>query len=205
MKIFYFRTGPVSVNTYIVYNENTLDGFIIDPGGNYKRIIKEINDKGITLKAQLLTHGHFDHCGASAQLQQDGVPVYIHSFDAPKLSSEGNLSEMFNIEFNNFSADYLLNDGDMFTIADIEIKVLLTSGHTSGSVCFIIGNNIFSGDTLFNISIGRTDFPDGDSDALIKSIKEKLFTLKGDYSLYPGHDDCSTLEYEKNYNPMIEW
>lgn len=205
MEIIHFKTGPVSVNTYIVYNQDTLKGFIIDPGGNFKRILKEITDKGINLQAQLLTHGHFDHCGACRQLQDYGVPVYIHKNDAAKLNSKGNLSEFFGAGFEKFSADRQLNGGDILDIAGFSIKVLHTPGHTSGSVCFIVNGCIFSGDTLFNMSVGRTDFPDGDSAALLCSVRDKLFALKGEYSLYPGHDEFSTLDYEKKYNPYVEY
>ena len=205
MKIVSFKTGFVSANTYIVYDKNSLKGFIIDPGGGYKRIIKEAHDLGVTLQAQLLTHGHFDHCGASAQLQEDGIEVYIHSNDAPKVSGNGNLAHMFNLPFANFSADKIINDGDILNIAGFEIKVLHTPGHSSGSVCYICGQNIFSGDTLFNMSVGRSDFPDGNANTLNNSIKEKLFKLSGDYNVYPGHDQQTTLDYERNYNPMIEW
>lgn len=204
MKILYFKTGPISVNTYIVYNEKSLDGFIIDPGGNYKRIKKECSDYGIKLKAQLLTHGHFDHCGACAELQKEGIPVYIHKDDMEKLNNSYNLAGMFNISFNSFTAEKILNEGDKFTIAEINIEVLHTPGHTSGSVCYIIENNIFSGDTIFKMSIGRTDFPGGDTKTLHKSIRDKIFKLKGDYNLYPGHDEFTTLDYERSNNPMFE-
>lgn len=205
MQVLSFKTGPVSVNTYIVYNPETMEGIVIDPGGGYKRIKHEAAEKGITLKAQLLTHGHFDHCGASAMLQRDGLPVYIHEKDFDKPMGSGCLAESFGISFDYFTPDHKVKDGDVLNIAGLEVKVLHTPGHTSGSVCFLIEDAIFSGDTLFNMSIGRTDFPDGDFEELNRSIREKLFSLEGDYDLYPGHDEFSTLSYEKNYNPMVEW
>ena len=204
MKFITFKTGPVSVNTYIIYDEKTLNGFIIDPGGTYKRIVKEASDLGINLKAQLLTHGHFDHCGVSSQLQKDGVPVYVHKDDANKLNSDGNLAGYFGIHFEKFIADHILNDNDIINIAGFDIKVLHTPGHSTGSVCYVLGNNIFSGDTLFRLSIGRTDFPEGDYNKLQNSIKNKLFKLEGDYNVYPGHDISTTLSYEKSHNTMIE-
>lgn len=202
MKFFNFKTGYVSANTYIVYNENTLKGFVIDPGGNYKRILKEANDRGITLEAQLLTHGHFDHCGASCKLQNGGVKVYIHYGDADKLHTDGNCAKIFGLPFENLTADYLLNDGDLLNIAGIEIKVMHTPGHTSGGVCYIIEDNLFSGDTLFYMSVGRTDFPDGSSAKLRQSLK-KLFELKGDYKVYPGHNGETTLESERKF--LTQW
>lgn len=199
MKFFYFKTGFVSVNTYIVYNQHTMQGFVIDPGGNYKRIIKETADRGITLTAQLLTHGHFDHCGASAQLQKDGLKVYIHNLDAEKLYTDGNGAAFFGASFDTFIADYTFKDGDILSFAGIDIKVLHTPGHTSGSVCFIIEDKIFSGDTLFYMSVGRTDMFDGNDLKLKESIK-KLFGLKGDYEVYPGHSNKTTLEFERQNN-----
>lgn len=174
-------------------------GFVIDPGGNYKRIIKETADRGITLSAQLLTHGHFDHCGASAQLQKDGVKVYIHSLDADKLHSDGNGAAFFGVPFDTLTADYTFNDGEELYIEGIEVKVLHTPGHTSGSVCFIIDGKIFSGDTLFYMSIGRTDMFDGDGQKMKQSIK-KLFALEGDYEVFPGHSGKTTLEFERQNN-----
>lgn len=205
MEITALRTGPISVNTYIVFNPKTKEGIVIDPGGGCKRIKREAELSGITLKAQLLTHGHYDHCGASLKLQQDGVPVYIHEKDFDKPGGSGCLARAFGMPFDYFTPDFKVKDGDVLNIAGMEIKVLHTPGHTSGSVCYIIEDAIFSGDTLFHMSVGRTDFPDGDFRALNRSIKEKLFSLKGEYTLYPGHDEFSSLSYERNYNPMVEW
>jgi hydroxyacylglutathione hydrolase len=204
MRLFYFKTGYVSANTYIVYNENNMRGFVIDPGGNYKRIKKEAEDRGITLEAQLLTHGHFDHCGASHSLQQDGIKVYIHKDDAEKLHGGGNGADIFRLPFESFTADYILNDGDVINIADIEIKVMHTPGHTSGGVCYIIGDNIFTGDTLFYLSVGRTDLPDGDAARLQQSLK-KIFALEGDYNVYPGHNGETTLVFERKNNYFAQW
>jgi glyoxylase-like metal-dependent hydrolase (beta-lactamase superfamily II) len=203
MRIISFRTGFISANTYIVYDENTLEGFIIDPGGNYKRIIKETEDNKIRLKAQLLTHGHFDHCGASAELQEYGVPVYIHCLDADKLTSEGNLAGFFGLPFENFRADKILKGGETLIIAGMQIKVLHTPGHSEGGVCYICGNKIFCGDTIFYMSVGRTDFGDGNAQTLNDSIINKLFKLEGDYELYPGHGQPTTLEFERKNNPMV--
>lgn len=204
MGIEHFKTGPLSVNTFIVYNKDTGEGFIIDPGGNYKSIVSRAGKLGVRLLAQLFTHGHFDHCGAGSQLQKDGIDAYIHSADADKLKGRGSLSYLLGIEFDGFTADYMLSGGQVLDIAGFKIEVLHTPGHSAGSVCYVAGDIIFSGDTLFNMSVGRTDFPDGDAGALNKSITQKLFSLKGDYHLYPGHDELTTLEYQRLYNPYVE-
>lgn len=207
MKIISFRTGPISVNTYIVYKNDTKEGFIVDPGGNFKRIVKEVTDNNIKLCAQLLTHGHFDHCGASKQLQEIGVPVYIHQKDAEKTSGNGNLSKNLGMEFNNFTTDNVFKDGDTLKIGGFEIEVMHTPGHTKGSSSFLLRKErvIFTGDTLFNMSVGRTDLPEGNAVALNNSIRSKVFALQGDYDVYPGHDESTTLDYERNYNPYVEY
>ncbi len=204
MQILCMRTGLITVNTYIVTNDRK-EGFIVDPGGNYKRIRMELDSRGIQLKAQLLTHGHFDHFGASAALQRDGIPVYIHRSDAEKLHSSGNLASYMNAEVEELTADVLVEDGQTLEIAGFEIRILHTPGHSSGSVCYLVGDVIFSGDTLFCLSVGRTDFPGGSPAALMNSIRYKLFTLEGDYRVLPGHEEETTLEYERRHNPLVEF
>ena len=207
IKIKHFRTGPVSANTFIVYREGSDRGFVVDPGGNYKRICGEAAELGVKLTAQLLTHGHFDHCGASAALQRDGAAVYIHALDADKLSTNGNLASLLGSGFERLTADNLVRDGELINLAGIDIRVMHTPGHSSGSCCFILEQPriIFSGDTLFNMCVGRTDFPDGSARELSRSLNEKLFALDGDYTVYPGHDEFTTLDYERLYNPEIEY
>ena len=203
MQIYQMRTGLISVNTYIVYNENR-EGFLVDPGGNYKRIRMELSRLGVEPKAQLLTHGHFDHFGASVALQRDGIPVFIHRSDAEKLHSEGNLAAYMGAEVETLTADRLLGDGDVLQIAGFSVRVLHTPGHSSGSVCYLTEGVIFSGDTLFHLSVGRTDFPDGDSAALRNSLR-RLFGLEGDYRVLPGHEEETTLAFERKYNPLAEF
>lgn len=201
MKMIRFAAGPVRANCYILYNGS--DALVIDPGGNQMRILKEAEDLGVTIRYVLLTHGHFDHAGAAACLQRAGAEVYVHALDADKLYTDGNLGADMGFDFEKFHADKLLYDGDRLNLCGYDILVLHTPGHTAGSVCFVIEDCIFSGDTLFKGSIGRTDLGDGDLKALENSIRTKLYTLDGDYKLYPGHLGESTLRYEKNYNLFV--
>lgn len=205
MKYKKFAVLPLRANAYIVYNGN--EGFIIDPGGSQNRLQHEIDALNLKITAVLLTHGHFDHCGAAAYFQRQGAKVYIHHADAEKtLSAEGSLAAAFGLPFVPFKADVLLHDGDIINIAGYEIKVIHTPGHTAGGVCYLIENYIFSGDTIFLNSVGRTDLgEDGDHYELLASIMNKLFTLKGDYDILPGHEENTTLLSEKENNPYLEF
>lgn len=204
MKIYHLSSGPLRVNSYFIVNENTNEAFVIDSGENYK-LIKQTEEKnGFKIKAVLLTHAHFDHAGNAKKLQDDGAKIYISNIDADKLLNDDNLSMDFGRKFDYLTADYKFCDGEILTVCDIKVKVIFTPGHTDGSVCFIIENMLFSGDTLFLESVGRTDFKSGNRDELIKSIK-KLFLLEGNYTVYPGHEEFTTLDHERKYNTFIDY
>ena len=204
MKLYHLTTGLLGVNSYFLVNEETKNAILIDGGESYKSIKKACDDLGITITALLLTHAHFDHAGNAKALQDDGVKVYISKIDAPKLMNDLNLAGDFGRKFQYLEADYLLNGDDQLDIEGIKIKVISTPGHTDGSVSFLIEDMLFTGDTLFRCSIGRSDFPTGNKDVLIKSVK-KLFDLQGDFSVYPGHDDFTTLSYERKNNAFVDY
>ena len=152
------------------------DAVVIDAGDEYDKIIKAA--KGKNIKAVLLTHGHFDHTGAVKELQKDGAKVYVSKNEEYMLSdSYSCLSAPFGFPFNEIKADVTFSDGDILDICGIKFKVIMTPGHTTGSTCFLVDDILFSGDTLFYQSIGRTDFPGGDFEVISKNIKEKLYTL----------------------------
>lgn len=204
MKLYHLCSGPLRVNTYFLVNENSGDAIVIDGGENYK-LIKETEKKyGFKIKALLLTHAHFDHAGNAKKLQDDGVKVFISILDAPKLNNEDNLAADFGRKFDKLIPDYTFTDGDYICACGIKLKALITAGHTDGSATFIVDDMMFTGDTLFLESVGRTDFNSGDRDALIKSVK-RLFDLKGDYKVYPGHEEFTTLSHERQYNTFIDY
>lgn len=203
MKLYHLQSGPLRVNTYFLVNDDN-QAIVIDGGENYKKVKQVESDFGFTIKAVLLTHAHFDHAGNAKKLQDDGAKVYISKLDAPKLLNEDNLSSDFGRKFDYLTADFTFADGDVLDVCGIKIKVIATPGHTDGSVCFMVDNAIFTGDTLFDGSVGRTDFKTGNRQDMIASIK-KLFSLEGDYSIYPGHDSFTTLDYQRKYNIFAEY
>ena len=203
MKLYHLQSGPLNVNTYFLVNEDG-QAVVIDSGENYKKIKSVEQTYNLKIVAVLLTHAHFDHCGNVKKLQDDGVSIYVSELDAPKLLNDDNLSSDFGRKFEYLTADKTFSDGDVLEICGINIKVIATPGHTDGSVCFLVDNLLFTGDTLFLGSVGRTDFRSGNRDDLVKSIK-KLFAIEGDYSVYPGHDEFTTLEHERKYNVFAEY
>ena len=204
MKLYHLCSGPLRVNTYFLVNEYTNDALVIDAGENYK-LIKETEKKyGFKIKALLLTHAHFDHAGNAKKLQDDGVKVFISIPDAPKLQNDENLGGDFGREFEKLTADYTFSDGDYISACGIKVKAIVTPGHTNGSATFIVDDMMFTGDTLFLESVGRTDFKTGDRDAIIKSVK-RLFAMDGDYKVYPGHEEFTTLDHERKYNTFIDY
>ena len=204
MKLLRLVTGLLRVNTYFLVDEATNKAVVIDCGERYKQVKEAEKSLGVKIEAVLLTHAHFDHSGCAKKLQDDGAKIYVSKKDAPKLMNEQNLSSDFGRTFEYLTADYTFDDGDEIDILGIKFKVMMTPGHTDGSATFLVGDALFTGDTLFLGSVGRTDFVTGDRDDLIKSVK-KLFALEGDYSVYPGHDDFTTLDYERKFNIMAEY
>ncbi len=204
MKLYHLSTGLLHVNTYFLVNENTRETVVIDGGENYKRIKQTEEEHGFIIKAVLLTHAHFDHAGNAKKLQDDGAKVYVSRLDAPKLLNDDNLGRDFGRKFDYLTADFTFDDGDELDICGIKFKVLLTPGHTDGSACFMVDNMLFTGDTLFLESVGRTDFRTGNREELVKSVK-RLFNLDGDYAVYPGHQEFTTLSHERKHNAFVDY
>ena len=192
--------GDLQVNCYIVSNGN--EAVVIDPGDEYEKIKNTLGGK--TVKAVLLTHGHFDHTGAVNEYKKEGARVYISAIEEYMLSDGYScLAEPFGFPFKPLRADATFCDGDMLDLCGMQFKVILTPGHTTGSACFLRENVLFSGDTLFQQSIGRTDFPGGDFDTISNSIKEKIYTLPENTLVYPGHGGVTTVKDEKMFNPFV--
>lgn len=195
--------GPVSTNCYFLYHKDTKEGIIVDPGDEAGKILAYLKDKEIKLQAILLTHGHFDHIGAVLELKKSfDVPVYAaHAEKEVLLHPQKNLSGQMG-ETISLEADRYLEDGETIELLGQEVRCLLTPGHTCGGMCYYFPKEgiVFSGDTLFQESVGRTDFPTGNMSTLIRSIREKLFVLAPATRVYPGHGMMTSIENEKMFN-----
>ncbi|MFU0801146.1 MAG: MBL fold metallo-hydrolase [Xylanivirga thermophila] len=206
MKIIQMPVGIFDANCYILFCKKTLEAAVIDPGGEGESILKQILDNNLKLKYILITHGHFDHIGAVKYLKaKTRAKVLIHGDDAPNLMDVyKNLSYSMGNECIQIKPDMMLQDGDELSIGDIKAKVLYTPGHSPGGICILIPDKaIFTGDTLFAGSIGRTDFVGGDQDLLINSIEQKLMVLDDDIIVYPGHGGVTTIGKERQNNSFI--
>lgn len=194
-------TGMMEVNCYIVGDESTKEVFIIDPGGDYNKIKKIVDKDGLKPQAVINTHGHGDHIGANGNWN---LPIWIHRLDAEFLhDSSKNLSGVFGFLLKTKAASRLLEDGDVLKIGKYALQVIHTPGHTPGGISLKGDGRVFTGDTLFCEGIGRTDFPYGSEEDILRSIKKKLFTLDDDYIVYPGHGPSSTIGHEKTNNPFV--
>ncbi|CQR46838.1 putative metallo-hydrolase [Paraliobacillus sp. PM-2] len=205
MNIKGLSLGELGTNGYIIYKNG--EGLMIDPGGNIEIIDHWLIKNNIKPIAILLTHAHFDHIGAVDDLRDTyKIPVYVHEMEADWLATpELNGSGLFPV--TNVScrpADYFIKEGRM-EIGQFKFDVMHTPGHSPGGVSFIFNDKkyVISGDCIFQNGIGRTDLPGGDHTELLNSIKNKLFSLKDDFVIYPGHGPTTTIYQEKNSNPFI--
>lgn len=203
MKIFSMTSGDLEVNSYFLIGEDN-QAILIDSGEDYELIRETEKQLNIKIKYLFLTHGHFDHAGNAKKFQDNGVKVYISKIDAKKLLNKENLSLSMGKNFDYFTCENTFSDNEEFNLCGIKLKVLLTAGHTDGSATFVVGNNLFTGDTLFKLSCGRTDFPTGNKSELKKSL-QRLYDLDGEYNVYPGHGEFSTLSFERKYNKAIDY
>lgn len=203
MKIDTVLLGSFQVNCYLISTDKS--AIVIDPGFNSSYVEDFLLKNADKERMILLTHAHFDHIGGALQLKEKtGAKIAIGRIDEPSLSDENyNLSTLFNAYIKPFNADMLLDDGEITEIGDITLKTIHTPGHTKGSVGYLIENNLFSGDTLFNLSVGRTDFPGGNTKQLLNSVK-KLFALDDNTKVFSGHGATTTIGYEKINNPYIK-
>lgn len=203
MEVVKIVNGKLSENAYLIYDENRI-GAIIDPGEQPEKIINEVNARGIDVTHILLTHGHFDHISCTDEIKEKfDAKVYIYEDDAICLGDpEWNLSGRFTDELRLAAANVILKDGDEIKVGSMDIKVLHTPGHSKGSCSYIIDNYIFSGDTLFYMSIGRVDLIGG-SESDIQESLDKLKAFPDDYIVCPGHGQNTSIGFEKKNNDYM--
>lgn len=205
MKVISLTVGDIATNCYIAYDEETLDAIVVDPGAEGTRIMAEVGKNNLKVKYIVNTHGHCDHIMANKHVKDaTGAELLIHVEDAPMLTDANlNLSAFMGPNVSGPVADRYLQEGDILKLGSSELKVLHTPGHSQGGICLVGQGVVFCGDTLFQQSIGRTDFPGGSFPVLINSIKTKLMPLGDSMIVYPGHGPETTIGQEKRGNPFI--
>ena len=205
MQISSLVLGQIGANTYFVKDTKANELFLVDPGAEPQKIIDTVTDMKAKLQYIIITHAHFDHIEATDEVKNHfNSPIVIHEADAPALNDPNiNLCALFNGSTPISKPDIIVHDLDILPFGESHLTFYHTPGHTRGSMCIGIENYLFSGDTILKSSVGRTDFPGGSFEAIQSSIKEKIYTLRPQTIIYPGHGISTTVDYEKNFNPFV--
>lgn len=207
MRITNLPSGALQANTYLAVDEKTNEGFIVDPGGYNKVLTKEVRNNDVNIKYIILTHGHSDHiCGVNEHKAEFPDAKIVAYKDEEAMLENPNLNQSpgFGVPYST-KADILVSDGDELKVGDVTLKFIHTPGHTEGGMCIYVkeAKALFSGDTLFRQSIGRTDFPGGSYKEIMDSIRKKLFLLPDDTNVFPGHMGMTSIGFEKENNPFV--
>jgi len=197
--------GPIMANSFVLGCEESHEAAVIDPGDEADRILLALAESDLSLKYIINTHGHLDHVAANKRLKEiTGAPILIHPLDAPMLNQVASSAAAWGIAAENSPPpDRELEEGDKVTFGKINLRVIHTPGHTPGGISLCTDREVFVGDTLFAGSIGRTDFPGGSFEMIKKSIRQKLFALDDDFTVYPGHGPTTTIAEERRSNPFV--
>jgi glyoxylase-like metal-dependent hydrolase (beta-lactamase superfamily II) len=198
--------GPLACNCYIVGDPETKQAIVIDPGDEAEVIATSLAEQNLTVTAIVATHAHFDHVVAAGRLRElTGAPFYLHRDDGPVLDWLQESGRLFlGLELPPPpDVDRDASEGEILTAGSARLEVLHTPGHSPGSISLVTDTAVFSGDTLFAGSIGRTDLPGGDTNALLTAVRSKLFLLEDELPVYPGHGPATTLGEEKRFNPFV--
>ncbi len=202
-----FPVGPIQANCYIVGDEETRKGVVIDPGDEVPRILDKLRKHKLEVVYILNTHGHFDHVGGNKKLKEvTGAQIAIHPDDAPHLNRLAESAAVWGMRAENSPPpDLFFEDGQILTVGNLKFEVLHTPGHTPGSVSLVIEDAqiVFTGDLIFAGSIGRTDFPGGDYATLVQSVRQKIFPLGDEFKILSGHGPVTTVGYERAHNPFF--
>ena len=205
MIIEHLVVGPIQANCYIVGCDETKEAAVIDPGDDADIILAKLKKSSLAAKYLINTHGHFDHVGANKVLKEKtGGAIVIHRADAHMLGDLSKAAATWGMRVQDSPPpDMEVDEGDILTVGSIELKVLHTPGHSPGGISLVGKGAVFVGDTLFMGSIGRTDFPGGDYQTLISSVRDKLFPLGDDMTVYCGHGPSTTIGRERKFNPFF--